>query len=446
VLQLLAGVMMDPRGRAGPSVGTLYDFLHRLHDGPSRRPCPHGLRPSEAERRRARTPKARRQRKHETKAGRRQRKKRRPHDPVTAESAVAQGVTTKLVESLKECQTLPNPNDLLERLARILLEVGVKESARRGLLGDCAQLLVCGDGSALPTGANRHGRRTCDCPKQAACDCPRRYSDPDANIGYDSHRDLFFFGHHLYEFVVSVKGHDLPRVLRLDPASTSDFIAAPKALEQLRKLLRDHADLRVAAVILDAGHDGKPIYQFIIHHDMTPVIPLSTAAPAHHPKRPEVQPSRRGVPLCPAGVEMILRGSNGKGGQVFGCAVKANKLERCPQAPDGASCFSCRPLQPLGHTVVVRNTDDERLMPPLPRNHPDYRRLMNLRSGCERSFSVKKERFDLLAARHRRASFWLVRAHLIALLQHGLAWVAKEDAATLVDRLLGRGEETVAVA
>lgn len=447
VLRLLSGVLMDPqpkRRQRGPTVGTLYDFFHRLHDGPSRRPCPHGVQPSEAERRRARTPKARKQRKQETKAERRRRKRRRQKDPVTAENAIDAGVTAKLVETLKECQTLPNANDMLMRLSQILLEVGVKESAGRGLLGDPQALWVCGDGSALPTGANRHGKRTCECPKETPCDCPRIYSDPDANIGYDSHRDLYFFGHHLYEFVVSMKGHDLPVALRLDPASTSDFIAAPMSLEHLRKLLRDHSAMKLQATILDAGHDGKPIYQFIIHHDMTPVIPLKTPAPAHHPKRPEIHLSRRGVPLCPAGVEMHCRGTNGKGGQVFGCPVKAGKLDQCPQAPEGASCFSCRPLQKLGHTVVLKTSDDERLFPPIPRNHPQYRTLMNLRSGCERSFSVKKERFKLLAARHRRASFWLIRAHLIALLQHGLAWVANKDAQGLVDHLLGRSESRVA--
>jgi hypothetical protein len=286
--------------------------------------------------------------------------------------------------------------------------------------------------------------RTCDCLRTAKCDCPRLYSDPDANIGYDSHRDLYFFGHHLYEFVVSSKGHDLPIALRLDPASTSDFVAGPTCLEHLRKTLRDHTDMKLAAAILDAGHDGKPVYKFIIHHDMTPVIPLKTAAPAHHPKRPDVQLSRRGVPLCPAGVELIHRGANRKGGQIFGCPLKANKLDRCPQAPQGATCFSCRPLQQLGHTVVVKTSDDERLFPPIPRNHPEHRKLMKLRSGCERSFSVKKEHFKLLAARHRRASFWLIRLHLIALLQHGLAWVAKEDARGLVDHLLGRGSESAA--
>ena len=445
VLQLLAGVMMDRQRRRGPGVGTLYDFLHRLHDGPSRRPCPHGVQPSEAERRRARAPKARKQRKHQTKAERRRRKKRRQKDPLTADSAIDEGVTAKLVETLKQSQTLPNPNDLLGRLAQILLEVGVKESARRGLLGDPQQLLVGGDGSALPTGANRHGKRTCDCPKKAHCDCPRIYSDPDANIGYDCHRDLFFFGHHLYEFVVSVNGgHDLPLALRLDPASTSDFVAGPKTLEHLRKLLRDHCDMKLAAVILDAGHDGKPVYKFILHHDMTPVIPLSIPAPTHHPTRPEIQLSRRGVPLCPAGVELVRRGTNRKGGQIFACPVKARQLGRCPQAPEDSVGYSCAPLSQLGHTVVVKTSDDERLFPPIPRNHPRYRELMNLRSGCERTFSVKKERFKLLAARHRRASFWLIRAYLMALLQHGLAWVAKNDAQGLVDHLLGRSQSCAA--
>jgi hypothetical protein len=445
VLQVLSGFLLDPKKRRA-GVGTLYDWCHRLHDGPSRRPCPHGQRPSDAQRRRSRTPRRRLRRpKEETKAERRRRKKRRDKDHAKASMAINQRVTEKLVSQLKESQTLPNPTDLLDRLSRILVEVGVKESAQRGLLGDLEGLLAGGDGAALPTGANRDGQRICDCPKLQRCDCPRRYSDPDANIGYDSHRERFFFGHHIYEFVASTKGgHDLPLHLRLDPASTSDFVASLKGIEHLRKLLRDHTDMKLAAVILDAGHDGKEVYNFILHHDMTPIIPLKTPAPAHHPRRSNIQLSRRGVPLCPAGVEMIRKGTSGKNGQVFACPVKANKLDRCPQAPEGATCFSCRPLLQLGHTVVIQTTDDPRLFPPIPRNHPQYRKLMNLRSGCERSFSVKKERFKLLQARHRRASLWLIRAHLMALLQHGLAWVAKEDVQSLVDNLLGRQTECVA--
>ena len=137
---------------------------------------------------------------------------------------------------------------------------------------------------------------------------------------------------------------------------------------------------------------------------MTPIIPLKTPAPAQHPKRSEIKLSKRGVPLCPAGVEMIRRGTNRKGGQIFACPVKAGKLERCPQAPESTVNYNCSPLQKLGHTVVIKTKDNERLFPPIPRNHLMHSKLMKLRSGSERSFSVQKESMKLLSARHRRAA------------------------------------------
>ena len=435
VLRVLCG--LDPKD--APGVGTLYDFMHRLHNGSSQRPCPHGERPSDTERRRSQSPKKRKRGKKRTKAERRTRKKRRQKNPITADTAIDDSVTGKVVETLVSSQTLPNANDLLMRLGQLLLEVGVKESAKRGLLGDTSELLVCGDGSSLPTGANRHGKRLCQCKDLKKCECPRLYSDPDADIGYDSHRDIYFFGHHLYEFVVASKGgHDLPLALRVDPASTSDFVASLKGLEHLRKLLRDHSDFKIGALILDAGHDGKNVYKFIIHHDISPVIPLKTSAPAEHPQKKGVRLSRRGVPLCPAGAEMIYLGTSRKKNQVFGCPVKAKKLARCPHAPESRPNFSCQPLQKVGPTVTIKTELNPRLCPPVPRNQLLYRKLMNLRSGCERSFSVKKERFKLVQARHRRRSFWMIRSLLIAMLQHASAWVAKEDAKGFVDHLLGR--------
>jgi hypothetical protein len=243
--------------------------------------------------------------------------------------------------------------------------------------------------------------------------------------------------------VVSVKGHDLPLALRLDSASTSDFVAGPKTLEHLRKQLRDHSQMRLGAVILDAGHDGKPVYQFILHHDMTPVIPLSTKAPAQHPKRPEVQLSPRAVPLCPASAEMVLRGNNGIGGLVFGCPLKANKLQRCPHAPEGAerlqlrAAFAARPHgggQDLRRRAAL-SADTAQSSPVPQADEP----ALGLRTELQH-----QERFKLLFARHRRASFWLIRVYLIALLQHGLAWVQNEDPMSLVDHLLGRRQSCAA--
>lgn len=431
VLRMLCGIGMD--GRDGVvGVGTFYDFMHRLHDGPLRRPCAHVQQPSDRQRRRAVSPKIRQapatddQAAAKTKTGRKALGKKTP----------APSATAQLCSVLKETQLQGNANDLLGRLSQLLFDVAVRVSLDKGLLGQTDALSVSGDGSPLVTGGSRHGRRHCDCPKHSRCDCARRYSDPDANIGWDSHRERFFYGHHLYEVVASSQKHDLPLSLRIDPASTSDYIASLTTLEHLRKTLRDRSDATLGAVMLDAGHDGEPIYRFLIDHNMLPVIPLRGAAPAEHPKRKDLKLSRRGVPLCPAGAEMALWATSGKISQVFVCPVKAGILKSCPHAPTDSPRYRCRPLDKLAPTVTIKVTDNPRLTPPLPRNHRRYRKLMNLRSGSERSFSVKKERFALEHARHRRKSFWLIRVHLMAILQHALAWVAIGDATAFVDQLI----------
>ena len=143
---------------------------------------------------------------------------------------------------------------------------------------------------------------------------------------------------------------------------------------------------------------------------------------------------------------MILLGTCRKNSQVFGCPVKAKKLDRCPLAPETRPDFSCEPLQKVGPTTTIKPDLDPRLCPPIPRNHPMYRKLMNLRSGCERSFAVKKERFKLIQARHRRQSFWIIRTLFTALLQHALAWTTKLNPKGLVDHLLGRSEPELATA
>jgi hypothetical protein len=440
VLRMLTGIS-DVRD-TGPGVGTHYDWMHRLNDGPIRRPCRHDKRPSDDERQRSRTPKPPKpSTKPRGKESRSQRKRRE------RERAKKSGVTERLVSALKGSQMMPNPNDLALRLALILLEVGAKPSARRGLLGDVQKLTLGGDASAVHTGGSRHGKRTCRCPKQSRCDCDRVYSDPDADVGYDSHRDLYYYGHKVTEFVVSTKGgHDLPLALRMDPASTSEFVTALTGFESLRKLLRDHSEWQLEAMTYDAGLDGLEVYRFLLHHDVTPFIPLSRKAPAVHPNHSAVSLSDRGVPLCPAGKEMKLIGRSGKNNQVFGCPAKASKTVRCPHATDQRPDYRCQPLTRTGPTVTINSNKNPRLCPPVPRNHPRHNQQMNLRSGCERSFSVKKGPFKLQQARHRRRSFWLIRAHLMAVLQHALAWVADEDATGFVDRLLGRSSDRAAAA
>ena len=54
---------------------------------------------------------------------------------------------------------------------------------------------------------------------------------------------------------------------------------------------------------------------------------------------------------------------------------------------------------------------------------------------------MKKERFDLEQAKHRRKSFWLIRLYLMAVLQHALAWISKEDKQAFVNSLFDGKEE-----
>lgn len=435
VLRVLAGLPEDDR----PGVGTLYDFLDRLHDG-QLRGGDDAERPSEAQRRRASTPRPlQRSAKPPAapKGGRRARSQRR-QDQAAAKTPVADpSVTAKLVAELKEAEHLTNPQDLLERLGTILRVVAVQGSVVRGLLGAGTTIAVAGDGSPLRTGASRHGKRTCGHGRRERCDCPRIYADPDARVGYDSYREQFFFGHHFYEVIANVGGHDLPLAIRLDPANTTDHTASVATLDRLFKVLPSMG-LTIHHFIADAGHDGEANYRYCLDHGVRPVIPLRGEAPAVHPDLPEVSLSPRGVPTCQAGKEMTPRGSAEANRPIFMCPVAAGKLERCPLAPDDQPDWSCKPGLKCGPTRTIDADLNPRLCPPVPRNSKTYTRLYKLRSGCERSNSVKKQVFKLEEARHRRASYWLARLHFIAVLQHARAWVADGAAEALVDELLGR--------
>jgi hypothetical protein len=442
VLRVLCG--LDP-DEATAGVGTFYDFLHRLHDGPIRKTCEHVEQPSEGERRRSRSPRGKASRPGParlSKAEKRERRRLRRKSPASAPVA-DESVTGKLVAELEAAADLPNPDDVLGRLATLLLDVGVLVSARRGLLGDVRNLFVAGDGSALVTGGARSGKRTCAHGKREKCDCPRVYSDPDAELGWDSHRERYFYGHHFYELSTSVGGHDLPLAVGLDAGNASDFTASLHAFDRLRKDLACR-EMAIGVFIGDSGHDGQHNYRFPLQHGALPVIPLKGPAPAIHPDRPELHLSKRGVPICQAGAEMAPWGSAGPDRRVFICPVKAGHLERCPIAPAEAPDWLCRPDQKWGPSTTVSVRQNPRLCPPIPRNSPRHQELLKLRSGCERSNSVKKVAFRLEAARHRRRSFWLIRLHLIALLQHARAWTAGEDPRALLDHLLGREEQAQA--
>lgn len=214
--------------------------------------------------------------------------------------------------------------------------------------------------------------------------------------------------------------------VRIDPANTSENERAARAREDLFKLLRDHTvGWRISTMIHDAGHDSLADHIHVRSLGARPVIPIRGDEPVQHPKRPEVQLSARGVPLCPASVEMSCCGTAGEGKSVFVCPVKANKLAKCPKAPAEQPGLLCQPESKLGPTINLNANDNPRLFPEIARNSPQFKELYDLRTACERSNSQKKQAYRLEQCRHRRQAFWLIRIALAALLQHAAAWVSR---------------------
>lgn len=465
-LGVLAGfqILQDGKVRT-PAVATVYDFLHRLHDGPIR--GAHGLaRPSLDEYQRTLTPltptvrhgagAVEEEEEHPTSgeqpaSGPEDQGKRKPKAKKTKASirtsyrnrARDKGqVTEVLRKGLLEQKDNALPDDLPSRLQELLHVIAVRPSAEAGLLGDLEGLVIAGDGSPLETNADGHGTKTESCPhgRWERCDCPRTWSDPDASRGWDHYREKFYFGYNFYE-LTSVGGPaELPISLGLYPANTHDQCAAMSTIALLTRFYaKSEANWGIDTFIGDCGHDGEPFHRFVYQDlGIKVVVPLAGNVPAVHPLRKDLRLDKdTAVPLCPAGCPMASWGTAGAGRTSFICPIKAGKRESCPHAPPDNPDWRCKPDQKYGPTVVLNAADNPRLFPAIARNSKKFEDLYKKRTACERSNGFKKGSGHICECGHRRMSFWMIRLTTLMVLQHARTWVAKKDAELHLLRLLG---------
>jgi hypothetical protein len=404
-----------------PSVGTFYGFLDRLENGPYQAPCPHRVPPATL-----RKGAHYRQLQEEKKAKEARRK---------LLLATHDSLTHHLHAELTQQAAEPRPRDLPQRLEDLLFHLAVQPSAQRGLLGDLQQLVVCGDGASLVTGASPAGRAACQCRKQGIyqCDCARFYADARADWGWDSYREVYYFGHTYYQHLVSSHGHDLPLHVTLGPASESDFTLSLKSLDRFQKTLREHqVKWQVRTVVYDSGHDSLGIYQYLQERQMQPVIVLNPRGGVRpKPSGTAQQLNAQGLPLCPAGVVMRRHSRGGQHRIYYNCPVKRpthqqgqtvwqSYVEECPRQ------VLCQPDTKMGPLVYLRSDSDPRFYPPIPRDSAEFKRLLALRSGCERSNAVKKVTHKLNRRVCRSASLFLIRLYLISVCEHAKAWLSED--------------------
>lgn len=389
-----------------PGVGTYYDFLNRLVDGPYQPSCPHRVKPSSLEK------------------GLHQRNLKAEKDKNKMEED-GRSKTVKLSDELLRTQALPNPTDLQSRLQTILNSLAIEASINRGLL-EPENLVVSGDGSCLESGANPRGKPTCDCRKRGIynCSCDRLYSDKTADWGYDSYRETFFFGHRFYQIIASTSGHDLPLSVSIAPASSTDFTMSLETFDRFLKSVQ-YLGIKISKCSLDAGHDAIGVYNYFDAQNIFVAIPLNNRGKSEVPKK---HLSPNGIPLCPGGLEMRFFARDKKRRrQLFNCPVKRNThrkgkylyVSHVDECPLGRLCQENTSLGPV---AFVAEKENLRLFPVIRRNSAEFKRLMNLRTGVERSNSVKKVAYKLAENRTRRASITFIRLYIISILEHAKAW------------------------
>ncbi len=426
-----------------PSVGAFYLFIDRLENGPFQSKCAHRLAPADS-----------RHGKHLRNLKQEKADKEAERQRILSS---CDSITAQLKDDLLAKNSTPRPRDFQQRLEDILFQTAVIPSAQRGLLGDLKRLTICGDGSSLPTGASSAGKPSCLCRKDRIfkCDCDRFYSDPTANWGWDSYREVFYFGHTYYQHLVSSSGHDLPIHLTIGQASESDFTLSLKSFDRLFKTARENKlNLKIEAIGYDAGHDARGIYDYLLVKQVSPVIALNHRRGQHpNPTGTAEKVNDKGIPLCPAGLEMRRHSQTPNHRIVFNCPVKRPTHENgktvwksfvaeCPHQ------VLCQPESKMGPTVYVRSDQDPRYYPPIPRDSPRFKQIMNLRSGCERSNAIKKTVHHLGDRPCRSDTHFLFRLYLVSIIEHAKAWVAEDrklvgdDLLKLCDLALKQGTKT----
>lgn len=294
-------------------------------------------------------------------------------------------------------------------------------SANMGLIGDIDNLCAAGDGTPIVTAAYPRSKSTCDCRAQGLANCPhpRIYSQPDCNIGWDSHREKFYNGYHLYMISAANSHNDLPLYPKLQPASRHDSISLVISWAEFKQRFSLGT---VKKILLDAAHDAQSIYYLLDHHGVEPFIDLNNRSKKSTATTSDIRISPNGTPICPINLEMKSNGSDNlqhrnKWRCPLSCKTKNSCTTPCSDAKYGRTF----------HTPCLK--DNLRLFPNTPRGSDKWTEIYKRRTSIERSNKREKIDYKLESGRHRSTKMWYIRIFGIMICQHLDAWFlhVKED-------------------
>jgi hypothetical protein len=286
-------------------------------------------------------------------------------------------------------------------------------SVQEGLI-DSQHLAVAGDGTPVRTSARNRIKRICNCKENgiADCNCKRLFSQPDCNSGWDSSRDCYFNGYHLYMFVASDSYSDLPVFPLLERASRHDMLSFLHTFFSMKSYL---PEFKIEKMLLDSAMDALPVYHYCRKEGITPFIDLKKTNNGNYKYKDDFTIDIDGVPVCKMGLRMNHDGIE---------KSKHRAKFRCPKADRNRGCFCDTPCSDAkyGRTVHTQLKDDPRLFNIPPRDSKEWKKEYDRRTSVERSNKREKEDYKLEGGRHRSSKMWYCRLYAIMMLQHLDAW------------------------
>lgn len=291
-------------------------------------------------------------------------------------------------------------------------------SSELGLLGDRNALSAAGDGTPIATAVYTRSKSTCNCHAQGLAECnhPRLYSQPDCNSGWDSAREKYFNGYHMYMISAADSPYDLPLYPKLQPASRHDAVSLVISTVEFKQRFTLGT---VDKMLLDAAHDAEAIYLLLDHQNIEPFIDLNNRSKKNTATTSDIQIYPTGIPICPIGKQMKSDGY---------CHTQDRQKWKCPLVSGTKNtCETPCSKAKYGRTYHTHNADNLRLFPKTVRGSEKWKIIYKRRSSIERSNKREKIDYKLESGRHRSTMMWYMRVYGIMICQHMDAWYAHQQ-------------------
>lgn len=259
----------------------------------------------------------------------------------------------------------------LESIFKLL---AVDSSVKLGLINKNG--IFSGDGSCLHCHSNPAGHRVINDDIQTNT---HRYTAPDADWGWDSDQEMWYFGYTMYNISTYNPSYklDLPVYLSLGYASTHDAITSIPATARFLDL---NPQIKPSFMCFDSAMDSYSIFSYLRCRNIIPIIDWNqrhSGKIAPYAEYEGLDPND-GVPICAAGIRMCRDGyDTSKMATKYRCPVAAGVKDSCPF---WGKCSS----SPYGRVVKTFDKTDLKLFGPVPYHSKKWIKVYTNRTCTER--------------------------------------------------------------